>query len=351
VTPAPTADAERGAAFARLFPKGLRRDSWRFRRTLHLGEIAFFLTVILFATGPLLMLRYTPTPEGAFASVEAITRRVPFGALVRGVHRAASYALIAVLFLHVLRVFYTAAYKEGRRLGWHSGVLLLLLCVAQSYAGYLLPWDQTGYWGTVVGASIASYVPVIGGWLQRMLLGGDDLGAPTLLRFYTAHVAIFPGAIALLIGAHLVALRQAGLASPAAGERPELGAYRGMEVALKLATLFFATLLSTLALAALLPMTLEPPGDPSRARAAWFARGLQELVHHSALFGGIVAPGAVVLLLAALPWIDRGAGRRPSARRGVIALGTALVAAFLLLTVIGNFFRGPSWVWQWPWAK
>lgn len=337
-----------------ILPKRLRKDSWRFRHTFYLGELALFLILILLVTGPLLMLRYSPTPEGAYASVEALTRRVPFGALLRGVHRTASYGLLIVVFLHVLRVFYTAAYKHGRALGWYSGVGLLLLSAGECYMGYLLPWDQTGYWGTVVGSTIASYVPLMGDWAQRFLLGGDELGAPTLLRFYVAHVVLIPGAIVGILTMHFYSLRKAGLTHPAGGSNPDLGAYSSPEILLKMTTLFFATLLAILVTSVLLPLPLDPPADPGMppnpARAPWFVSGLQELVHYSAFYGGIVAPGVAVMLLLALPWLDRGTGRLPGTRRAVLAGGTLLVVVFLVLTVIGNFFRGEEWAWRWPWT-
>jgi quinol-cytochrome oxidoreductase complex cytochrome b subunit len=338
-----------------ILPKGLRKDSWRFRHTFFLGEIALFLIVILLVTGPLLMLRYSPTPELAYSSVEALTRRVPFGALLRSVHRIASYGLLAVLFLHLLRVFYTAAYKQGRALGWYSGVFLLLLGAGQCYTGYLLPWDQTGYWGTVVGSTVASYAPLIGDWAQHFLLGGPDLGAPTLLRFYVAHVVLIPGAIVAILTIHFYSLRKAGLSQPAAGANAALGAHSSPETLLKMITLFLGTLLAVLAASILVPLPLDSPADPglppNPARAPWFVSALQELVHYSAFYGGIVAPGVAVLLLLALPWLDRGPGRLASERRGVVAGGTLLVVVFLILTAIGNFFRGQEWAWRWPWAR
>ncbi len=338
-----------------VLPKNLRRDSWRFCHTFYLGEVALFLIVILLATGALLLLRYSPTPEGAYASVEAITRRVPFGALVRGLHRTASYALLIVLFLHVLRVFYTAAYKQGRALGWHSGVALLLLAAGESYTGYLLPWDQTGFWGTVVGTNIASYVPLVGDWARGLLLGGTELGAPTLTRFFAVHVALLPGGLLAILTVHFYSLRKAGLTHPARGGNPGLGAYSSTETLIKMTALFLATALVLFVASALLPLPLDPPADPGKppnpARAPWFVSGLQELVHYSAFWGGIVAPGIAVLLLVALPYLDRGPGRLPRERRGVLAAGSLLVLVFLALTVIGIFFRGEEWAWRWPWSR
>jgi quinol-cytochrome oxidoreductase complex cytochrome b subunit len=338
-----------------VLPKNLRRDSWRFRHTYYLGEIALFLILILVATGGLLLLRYSPTPEGAHASVDAITHRVPFGALVRGLHRIASYALLVVLFLHVLRVFYTAAYKEGRALGWYSGIGLLLLSAGQCYSGYLLPWDQTGFWGTVVGTNIAAYVPLVGDWARRLLLGGSEIGAPTLQRFFAAHVAFGPAGIFAILTVHFYSLRKAGLTHPAGGGDPRLGTYSSTETLVKMATLFLATTLVVLAASVLLPLPLDPPADPGRppnpARAPWFVSGLQELVHYSAFYGGIVAPAVGVLLLVVLPYVDRGPGRRAKDRRGVLAAGTIFVLVFLVVTAIGNFFRGEEWAWRWPWSR
>lgn len=338
-----------------LVPKGVRRDSWCFRHTLYLGEIAFFLVLILFASGPLLMLRYTPTPDGAYDSIVALTRRVPFGALLRGLHVASSYALLAAMFLHMLRVFYTAAFKGGRLLGWYAGIALLLLFAGQSYTGYLLRWDQTGYWGTVVGTNIASYVPFLGERMRGLMLGGNDIGAPSLLRFYVAHVVLLPGAIAAVLGIHLYSLRKAGITAPASGARPEKGAYSSTEIVFKMTSIFLATLLVMLAAGVVFLPAIEEAPDPTvtpnPARAPWFVSGLQELVHYSAFWGGIVAPAAGVLLLVALPLIDRSPSRQPSDRRGVILVGTLCVAVFLVVTAIGNLFRGPAWAWRWPWGQ
>ncbi len=338
-----------------LVPKDVRKDSWCFRHTLYLGEIAFFLVLILFATGPLLMLRYTPTPDGAYGSVVAITRRVPFGALLRGLHVVSSYALLAAMFLHLMRVFYTAAYKGGRLLGWYAGIGLLLLFAGQSYTGYLLRWDQTGFWGTVVGTNIAAYVPVLGVQMKRLLLGGNAIGAPTLLHFYVAHVVLLPGAIAAILGIHLYSLRKAGITAPAAGGRPERGAYSSQEIVFKMTALFLATILVMLAASVVFLPQIEPPPDPATtpnpARAPWFVSGLQELVHYSAFWGGIVAPGFGVLLLVALPFLDRSPSRLLSDRRRVVVAGTICIVTFLIVTAIGNFFRGAAWAWRWPWAQ
>lgn len=336
-----------------LVPDHVRKDAWSLRHTLYLGEIAFFLVVILFATGALLMLRYTPTPELAHPSVLAVMRRVPFGAMIRGAHVAASYGLLAVMFLHILRVFYTAAFKGGRALGWYAGVGLLILFALQSYTGYLLPWDQTAYWGTIVGTNIAAYAPLLGERIRVLMLGGHDIGAQTLLRFYVAHVALLPAAIVATLCVHFYSLRKAGLTAPARAAGSGARTHSAPEVVFKMTSLFLATLLAVLVAGALFPPSLEvladPAVTPNPARAPWFVSGLQELVHYSAFWGGVAAPSAGILLMLLLPWIDRSESRLPSDRRGIIALGTIFVSVFLAATAIGNFFRGPAWAWKWPW--
>ncbi|MBK7180950.1 MAG: cytochrome bc complex cytochrome b subunit [Chloroflexi bacterium] len=173
--------------------------------------LAFLLQVV---TGILLAFYYDPSTEGAYNSVDFITYILPLGWLVRGVHHYGASAMVILVSLHMLRTYFFSAYKKPREINWLTGVLLLFLVLAFGFTGYLLPWDQKGYWATKVGTEIAGSVPLIGSYVTRLMRGGTALGQATLTRFYATHVMLLPGAVALLIVAHIFQLRFHGMAPP-----------------------------------------------------------------------------------------------------------------------------------------
>src|SRR4029077_16572872 len=135
---------------------------------------------------------------------------------------------IILMFLHMGRVFLFGAYKYPRELNWIIGVLLLTMGMAEGFTGYLLPWDQTAYWASVVGINLNGTAPFLGPFLAQFLRGGQEIGADTLTRFYSLHMLVLPGAIAGLIGLHLYLVIRLGVTSPpwskeAAGEERDDG--------------------------------------------------------------------------------------------------------------------------------
>jgi menaquinol-cytochrome c reductase cytochrome b subunit len=135
--------------------------------------------------------------------------------------------MVFFVFLHMMRVFYHGAYKPPREFNWVVGVVLLFLTIMLSFTGYLLPWDQTAYWASVVGINLNGTAPFLGPWLAQFLRSGQEISGETLTRFYSLHMLVLPGAIAGLIGLHLYLVVRLGVTSPpwskeAAGrERPE----------------------------------------------------------------------------------------------------------------------------------
>jgi quinol-cytochrome oxidoreductase complex cytochrome b subunit len=178
------------------------------------GGITFFLFLMLAATGYFMTLYYAPLPEQAYHAVHHITYDIPMGRIVRGVHFWSANLMMATIFLHMIRVFIYGAYKKPRELNWITGVLLLSLVLAFGFTGYLLPWDQKAYWATKVGTSMLRTVPFVGEYALKIMRGGDELGALTLLRFYSLHVIFLPTAtICLLIG-HFFMIRKHGVSTP-----------------------------------------------------------------------------------------------------------------------------------------
>jgi quinol-cytochrome oxidoreductase complex cytochrome b subunit len=175
------------------------------------GGIAFILFLILLVTGILLAVYYQPTPAGAYQSVLEISTTVQFGWWIRSIHKWAASGMVLLVFVHMLRVFFTGAYKRPRELNWVAGVFLLLLTLGFGFTGYLLPWDQRAYWATRVGTDIAGSAPVIGHFLLVTLRGGETISGATLGRFYTLHVLMLPVLIAVFLGAHFWMIRRHGI--------------------------------------------------------------------------------------------------------------------------------------------
>ena len=156
------------------------------------------------------MFYYIPSVERAYPTMKEIQLSVPLGQFMRNMHRWAAHAMVLAVGLHMVRVFYTGAYKPPREFNWIVGVFLLLLTLGASFTGYLLPWDQLSFWAITVGTSIASYAPGIGMVTRQALLGGTEVGQNTLIRFYTLHVALLPVLIILLVSIHVWRVRKDG---------------------------------------------------------------------------------------------------------------------------------------------
>jgi len=205
-----------------LFRHVPRDVSWA--QTLGSATLTAFIVQTL--TGVILAMYYTPDPRTAYQSIEHITNELTLGWLVRGMHRWGASVFIILLFLHMGRVFLFGAYKYPRELTWITGVLILATGMLLGFTGYLLPWDQTAYWATVVGINLNGTAPFAGPWLAQFLASGPEIGADTLAKWYALHMLVLPGAIIALIGVHIYLVTRLGVSSPpwssdAAGrERP-----------------------------------------------------------------------------------------------------------------------------------
>jgi quinol-cytochrome oxidoreductase complex cytochrome b subunit len=395
------------------FPAKISLHSLSFRYSFWLGTISAFLFLTLTVTGVVLMFLYVPSVERAYPSIKDIEFVVSYGWFIRAVHRVAAHLMVAVVFLHMVRVFLTGAYKNGtatgqnRPLNWIIGVVLLLATLLLSFTGYLLPWDQLAYWAITVGTNIARSAPVLGEWIRFVLLGGHQIEQNTLLRFYVLHCFFLPTFVLLLFSWHMWRVRKdGGLACVdrlSAEQEPQntlpvksktyslLGVTRGRTVQVetflvnedantvpsspnltrRLLVVLLGTLLVTFFLAGVAHAPLEeaanPYVTPNPAKAPWYFLWLQELVTdttvkigdftiNGALIGGILVPGILVLLLAAWPYLDRSSAMSAGVwwaqdRKRQNWIFLALVVVVLTLTVIGTFMRGPSWNFYWPWQS
>lgn len=196
--------------FFHLHPVKVSLKSLRARYSFGLGILSVGAFLVLSITGVLLMFYYTPAVEHAYTDIQRLQTQVPFGQLLRNMHRWGAHIMVILVVLHMARVFYTGAYKPPRQFNWVLGVGLLLLTLGASFTGYLMPWDQLAYWAITVGTSVASYAPGAGDTVKEMLLGGAEIGQSALTRFYVLHVILIPAGIALITSIHLWRVRKDG---------------------------------------------------------------------------------------------------------------------------------------------
>lgn len=393
-----------GNLFLHLHAVRVHRWTLRWATTWGLGIMAtsgFLLTLI---TGVLLMFYYKPYPDVAYESIKDIHFVVPTGQFIRNIHRWGAHVMVIAVFLHMARVFYTAAYRPPREYNWVMGMGLLVVTLGLSFTGYLLPWDQLAYWAITIGANIAQspreITDAIGltpyfdpGGLQRfILLGSEEIGEEALIRFYLLHVMILPLALAALMGVHFWRIRKDGglarpsdadaripaadpqtypvfteapkktyhLAAVVRGRSPAVA--RGPENTVPaMPHLFYAelavfmlTILICLALALVSDAPLKEAANPAvpenPAKAPWYFLGLQELVSYSAFMGGIGIPSIVILGLLLIPYLDREKEGSGDWFGGPGGLGVVLrstlfgLAAVLAIEVFAIRF---GWIREW----
>ena len=313
------------------------RRAWLFT----LGSAALFALAVQVLTGLALALSYAPTPDHAWESVKAIQTKLPAGAVVRGLHHWGSSAIVVLAALHLARTFLFGAYRKPRELNWLVGVALLLLILAFGFTGYLLPWDQKAYWATVVGTKVPGALPAVGPAVSRVMAGGGTVGAATLTRFYAVHVVLLPILTLALVAAHLLLLRKHGHAGPTSEPDPRqpffpYQAARDAVVGLAVVLLLFALAFGS-------PAPLERVADPADTsyvpRPEWYFLPLFQLLKFFKgplePLGTAVLPGISMLLLALVPWLDRGASRRPRDRKPVLFVGALAGAGLLALLAFG----------------
>jgi ubiquinol-cytochrome c reductase cytochrome b subunit len=175
------------------------------------GSAATVLLVLQVMTGILLALVYETSASHAWNSLQFLDHNVTLGWFLRAMHGWGSDFMVAVVLIHMAQVFIFGAYKFPRELTWIIGVFLLLMTLGMAFTGQVLRFDQDAYWGLGIGASIISRVPLIGGWLVDMMLGGPIIAGPTLTRFFALHVFVIPGILLACVGLHLWMVLRLGI--------------------------------------------------------------------------------------------------------------------------------------------
>ena len=196
--------------FLHIHPVKVRTEAMKFTRTWYLGGLSAITFGILVVTGVLLMFYYHPSVPRAYEDKKDLEFVVSAGVFLRNLHRWAAHAMVALVFLHMVRVFFAGAYRPPREFNWVLGVVLFLTTILLSYTGYLLPWDQLAYWGVTVGTNMSRAVPVVGDQISFLLLGGNQVDENTLVRFYVLHCVVLPLAAVLGIALHMWRVRKDG---------------------------------------------------------------------------------------------------------------------------------------------
>jgi quinol-cytochrome oxidoreductase complex cytochrome b subunit len=196
--------------FLHLFSVKTRKRAMSFSATWYLGALTATTFAILVITGILLMLYYHPSVPQAYLDMKDLQFVVSSGVFLRNLHRWSAHAMVLLVFAHMFKVFYRGAYRPPREFNWVVGVVLLLLTLVLSYTGYLLPWDQLSYWAVTVGSNIASAVPVFGSDIRFLMLGGHQVNANALLRFYVLHCMILPLTLIVFVAVHFWRIRKDG---------------------------------------------------------------------------------------------------------------------------------------------
>lgn len=266
-------------------------------------------------TGVALMASYAPSDKTAWASVHFISFQQAGGWLVRGMHHYGAQAMVVLLGAHLLQVAAFGAYKKPREVTWWVGLGLMAIVLGFALTGYLLPWDQKGYWATRVATNIAGTVPVVGGATQTLLQGGSEYGTLTLTRFYTLHVIVLPAALAALVGAHVALFRKHGVTPPAGADLRRVDAFFPKQLGKDVvaAVLVLAVVIGLAVRTHGAP--LDAPADPSSdypARPEWYFLALFQLLKYFhgplEIVGTVVLPAVLGVYFFALPLLDRREG-------------------------------------------
>ncbi|MSU26396.1 MAG: menaquinol-cytochrome C reductase [Pedosphaera sp.] len=276
------------------------------------GSTLTFAFSIQVITGIFLWMAYSASAQTAWESVFYIQFEMAGGWFLRGLHHYTAQVMTILLALHLLQVLIDGAYKAPREFNFWSGLLLLQLTLALSLTGYLLPWDQKGYWATKVATNIVSIVPFIGPDLQKLVVGGPDYGHHTLTRFLALHAGVLPGLIIALIGGHIYFFRRHGIHAKQPLKKPDAKFWPDQVLADAIAclgVLFTVVVLTLITRGAELAAPADAASQFSAARPEWYFLFLFELLKYfpgeSEIIGAIVLPGAAVGFMFLMPYLGQ----------------------------------------------
>ena len=181
------------------------------------GALASVVLIIQIVTGIWLIMPYSNTEEGAFASIEYIMRDVDYGWVIRYMHTTGASMFFAVVYMHMFRGLLYGSYQKPRELVWIFGCTIYLVMMAEGFLGYVLPYGQMSYWGAQVIISLFGAIPYVGESLELWVRGDYYISGITVSRFFALHVVALPLVLIALVFLHLVALHEVGAGNPEGG--------------------------------------------------------------------------------------------------------------------------------------
>ncbi len=305
------------------------------------GSTLTFTFVLQMITGVLLWTAYSPSTQTAWESVYYIQHEMTWGWLIRGTHHFAAQAMVVLLAIHLMQVIIDGAYRAPREINFWLGLILAQIVLALSLTGYLLPWDQKGYYATQVTTKIVGATPVIGSQLQVLTQGGPEYGHHTLTRFFAMHAGVLPALLVAFLGLHLYVFRRHGITVPASSKGPAAAFWP--DQVLRDAVACLGVLAVVMLLAVFKGAELSPPANPaeafSAARPEWYFLFLfrflrfEAIEHFGLAFGALYVPGFIATVIAVMPFIAYIRG----GHRFNIGFMTALAVGIVGLTGLAMF--------------
>lgn len=326
-----------------------------FYPTFRLGWLSTYFFVFEIITGIALMIFYTPSPLSAYDNMRNILSNVPFGDLLRDLHKLGAEAMVAVVVLHMLRTYITGSYKKPRQFTWLTGVVLLGVTLILSFSGYLLPWDQLSLWAVTIGASMVEAAPpeIVGRTLNLLVRGAPEFGANGLLRFYLLHVVALPAIGVIALGVHYYKVILHGHSLPPEAEA--IGEDTAKRVPMehrvyfmpKILTreLFYVTGLTGLMIllatfiynAPPLEAHADPLITPLHITSPWYFLWLQGMLKiGDKVLWGLIIPTGLIGMILLLPYFEVGPSRRYGHRRVGLSAAALSVAALAILSFMGS---------------
>ena len=326
----------------------------KFTHTFRLGLLSTYLFFVETITGMILMIWYAPTPERAYYDMIRLLSNIPFGQFMRDFHRLGAEMMVAVVTLHMVRTYLTGSYKAPRQFTWFTGVILLVLTLFLSFSGYLLPWDQLAFWAVTIGTSMAEAVPpkIVGETVNLLARGAPDISANGLMRFYLLHVLFLPLILFLFFFVHYYKVVHFGISLPS--DEEEVGQDTANKVPADRRVYFLPdvlmdeasfligftalmTVITVFFFQAPLESIANPQSTPLHTVAPWYFYWLQGLLKIAdKAIAGVYIPGILLVLLMAIPYLDRNPSRRGRDRRVAIISGVVAGIVMIILSWMGT---------------
>lgn len=306
----------------------------------YLGGLTLLFFIVQIVSGVLLLFYYEPSVQGAHKSVERIMTSVPFGWLVRSIHSWGANVVVAVMVAHMFSTFFLKSYRMPRHLMWLSGVVLLMLMLGFGFTGYLLPWDETAYFATKVGAEVPNEVPLIGEFISSIMKGSADVSGATLTRLFALHVALLPILSILLVVVHITMVALFGVSTPIGatvkGNEKYFPSYFTKEIMVWL--LGFGILI---AIAMIYPWELgkaydilNPSEPPEGVHPEWYFMFLFQTVRVVPEWVALLGFGLLMGFWTLVPFLDKHADKE---RKSPVftMIGCSIIVMLLALTIWG----------------